>query len=136
MKLTAGRYFADSNILLYLLSNVDYKKDIAKEILISTPVISTQVVAENINIAFKKFTILSAEQISLHKAALINSSELVLIDDITINIAFDIKIKYKFQWFDSLIIASALKNNCETLYTEDLQHLQKIDSLTIVNPFI
>lgn len=136
MKLTEGRFFADSNILLYLLSDVDYKKDIAKEILISTPVISTQVVAENINIAFKKFTTLSIEQISLHKSALIKYSELVLIDDITINLAFDIKIKYKFQWFDCLIIASALQNNCETLYTEDLQHLQKIDNITIVNPFV
>lgn len=137
MKPTADRFFADSNIFLYLLSNVDHKKLIAKEILNSTPVISTQVVAENINIAFKKLTTLSATQISLHKAALLEFSELVLIDNNTLNTAFSIKLRYKLQWFDSLIIASALQNNCKVLYTEDLQHLQKIENqLTIVNPFI
>ena len=63
MKLTADRFFVDSNIFLYLLSNVDSKKEIAISILNSSPVISTQVVSENINVAFKKFSVLSAEQI-------------------------------------------------------------------------
>lgn len=109
MKPTEGRFFADSNILLYLLSNDDRKKTIAKEILNLIPVISTQVITENINVAFKKFTTLSTDQILLHKTALIKYSELVLIDEITINIALEIKFKYKYQWYDSLIIASAYK---------------------------
>ena len=36
-----------------------------------------------------------------------------------------------------LIIASALENECEVLYSEDLQHGQVIDDkLRIVNPFV
>ena len=51
--------------------------------------------------------------------------------------ALKIKNKYKFSLWDSLIIASALENNCNILYTEDLQNNQTINSkLTIINPFI
>ena len=50
--------------------------------------------------------------------------------------AFSISIKYQFSYWDSLIIASALENDCDILYTEDMQHNQKIeDALTIINPF-
>jgi hypothetical protein len=44
--------------------------------------------------------------------------------------------KYQFSFYDSLIIASALKCDCYTLYSEDLQHGQIIeDKLKIINPF-
>ena len=42
------------------------------------------------------------------------------------------KKKHKFSYWDSLIISSALENECEFLYTEDLQDGQIINSrLTI-----
>jgi predicted nucleic acid-binding protein len=34
-----------------------------------------------------------------------------------------------------LIIAAALEAGCLTLYSEDLQHGQQIEGLTIENPF-
>ncbi|WP_292994765.1 hypothetical protein [Nitrosomonas sp.] len=37
---------------------------------------------------------------------------------------------------DALIVAAALESGCTRLYTEDLQHGQKIDGLVIENPFI
>jgi predicted nucleic acid-binding protein len=50
--------------------------------------------------------------------------------------AIDIKSKYKFSFWDSLIVASALENKCGILYTEDLQHGQVIETnLKVVNPF-
>ncbi|MCP4754056.1 MAG: PIN domain-containing protein [Proteobacteria bacterium] len=55
----------------------------------------------------------------------------------TINQAWNIRKKYSFSIWDSLIVASAIENNCSILYTEDLQHEQTIDgSLKIANPFI
>ncbi|TVR67355.1 MAG: PIN domain-containing protein [Candidatus Competibacteraceae bacterium] len=45
--------------------------------------------------------------------------------------------RYRFSYFDSLILASALTANCEVLYSEDLQHGQVIDGrLTIINPLL
>ena len=38
---------------------------------------------------------------------------------------------------DSLMISSALLNNCNILYSEDLQHNQLIENqLQIINPFL
>ena len=37
--------------------------------------------------------------------------------------------------YDSLVIAAALDAGCTRLYTEDLQDGQRIESLTIENPF-
>ena len=137
MKLTADRFFTDSNILLYLLSDVENKKEIAKQLLRTNPVISTQVITENINVAFKKFKSLTPQQILQHKNFICLLSELVLINEKTIDLALEIKSEYQYQWFDSLIIASALQANCTILYSEDMQHNQQIENrLIIINPFI
>jgi len=48
----------------------------------------------------------------------------------------DIKGRYRFSFYDSLIIAAALEANCQTLYSEDMQHGQIIETLTIQNPFL
>lgn len=42
----------------------------------------------------------------------------------------------KFSWYDALILSSAMQASCELLYSEDMQHGQKIGSLCIVNPFL
>ena len=44
--------------------------------------------------------------------------------------------RFGFEFFDCVIIAAALEAGCTTLYTEDLQHGQVIDGLTVRNPFI
>jgi predicted nucleic acid-binding protein len=50
--------------------------------------------------------------------------------------ALDLKERYRFAFYDSLIIAAALEANCTRLYSEDLQHGQRIERLTIINPFL
>ena len=48
----------------------------------------------------------------------------------------EIKEKYKLQFYDSMILATALENGCNILFSEDMQHNQVIeDRLTIINPF-
>jgi predicted nucleic acid-binding protein len=50
-------------------------------------------------------------------------------------LALRIAQEYRFSWFDSLIVASALENNCSILVSEDLHHGQVIEkNLTIINP--
>jgi predicted nucleic acid-binding protein len=36
---------------------------------------------------------------------------------------------------DACIVASALGTGCERLYSEDLQHGQRIESVTVIDPF-
>jgi predicted nucleic acid-binding protein len=50
--------------------------------------------------------------------------------------ACEINERYKFSFYDSLMVASALHAVCKTLYSEDLQHWQAIDKqLEVTNPF-
>jgi len=48
--------------------------------------------------------------------------EVVLLDETTITTAFDLKERYSFSYYDSLIVAAALGNGCCILFSEDLQH--------------
>ena len=43
--------------------------------------------------------------------------------------------QHGFSFYDSLIVASALEAGCVRLYSEDMQHGQRVEQLTIVNPF-
>jgi predicted nucleic acid-binding protein len=42
----------------------------------------------------------------------------------------------RLSYWDSAIIAAARALGCETLYSEDLQHGQKIGAVKICNPFV
>jgi predicted nucleic acid-binding protein len=62
------------------------------------------------------------------------------IQDLTITIlekAMQIMNTYKYSFWDSMMLASALIYNCEVIYSEDMQHNQIIEGkLKIVNPFL
>lgn len=50
--------------------------------------------------------------------------------------ALDIKAALRLSYWDSAIVAAARALGCRELCTEDLAHGQRIDGLTIVNPFV
>jgi len=129
-------FFIDSNIALYAFDNATFKNEIALGLIKSRPVISTQVVLESINICLKKFKF-SKEVSYQHGMYLIDTCALKLIDKTTLVLAFKISVQFQYSHWDSLIISSALQNNCKILYSEDLQNGQLIrNKLTIVNPFL
>jgi predicted nucleic acid-binding protein len=44
--------------------------------------------------------------------------------------------RHGFAFWDALVVASALAANCDTLYSEDMQHGQMIaNKLTVTDPF-
>ena len=63
-------------------------------------------------------------------------SPILSIDTATVLKALEINDRYSYSYWDSLILATALLNDCETLYSEDMQHNMIIlDLLHISNPF-
>jgi predicted nucleic acid-binding protein len=51
--------------------------------------------------------------------------------------ARELVVRYDFQVFDSIVIASALQAGCEILYSEDFQHYFVVENqLTIINPYL
>lgn len=43
--------------------------------------------------------------------------------------------RYRFSWWDCLIVGAAHLAGCDYLLTEDLQHEQQLGRLTVLNPF-
>ena len=131
-----GKIFVDSNVILYLFTDAEDKKYKAYDVLVNSPTISIQVLNELSNILFKKYG-LTGKEIKEHIDFLLDFVNVSLITISTINLALDLKDKYKYSYYDSLIIATAIENNCSVLYTEDMQDGQVIEGkLKIVNPFI
>ena len=57
------------------------------------------------------------------------------IDSRVINGSWRNQDRHGFSWWDSLIVSAAQILNCTYLLTEDLQHEQSVDGVTIINPF-
>jgi len=49
--------------------------------------------------------------------------------------ALDLHKRYRYSFYDSLILAAALEASCVRLYSEDFQDGQQIEGLTLENPF-
>jgi predicted nucleic acid-binding protein len=132
----SGRYFIDTNVCLYGFGTNAAKKDVTSVLFAGGAVMSVQVLNEMARTMLVKWRMEAAR---VREAVGYLSSKCEVIDlsaSETIS-ALDIFERYRFSWWDSLIIASGLKSNCAALYTEDLQHDQIIDGkLKVINPFI
>lgn len=133
------RIFLDTNVILYSYSEDDiYKQNISQEILgnnIFNTFISKQVVNEIINILLKKIK-LSSEKVENVILELDSEFEIFDFTLATQIKAIRLKKDYNLQFYDALIIATALENNCTILYSEDMQDGLVVENkLTIINPF-
>ena len=130
--------FIDSNLLVYYSSDKGEKLTVLKKLFhtASEKIISLQTLNEFANVCFKKH-LLEPEEIKNAAEAYMNAFGLVHQNADTLLHAIKLKQKYHYSYFDSLVIATALEANCNVLYSEDLQHKQKIEhKLQIINPFI
>jgi predicted nucleic acid-binding protein len=129
------RAFIDTNIIIYLYSEDEPEKmNLSKQVFNKYDCItSTQVLSELSNVMLKKFS-LSASIISKIVDEIINQCRISVVTSETVKKALDIVEKYKFSYYDSLIISAAIENSCKYLLTEDMQNTQIIDnSLEIKN---
>ena len=133
------KIFLDTNIIIYCYSNSEIdKQNICRKLFekYSELNISKQVINEMTNILFKKFKLSSFDI----KNTIEQISNIVFTCDFNFDTqikAIELKDNYNLQYYDALIIATALENNCNIIFSEDMQHNQIIENkLTIINPFI
>ena len=127
----------DSNICLYLLSDVFNKKIKSLQLLKCNPTISTQVLNESINVLFKKYKHFNTTDRTKYIEILQQYCRVEIITENTILSALSIKVRYQLQWYDSLIVATALQAGCTILYSVDMQHGLVVEKqLSIINPFL
>lgn len=131
------RVFVDTNIFLYLLSNDHSKADIAESIIRSDDLerlISTQIIGEFVVNARNKGG-LEWPEIRLHVDTLRMCCHVEQVTDADQDAAMDIAERYGYKWWDSQVLAAAHRIGAEVLYSEDMQHDQRIDGVVIEDPF-
>lgn len=130
------RVFVDSNIVLYALDADQQKHETAWNLLFTKPYISLQVINECSNVLNRKRQ-WPAEDVAQTLERILQFVIVEPTDIATVRSAWKLQARYRFSYFDSLIIAAALAADCSTLYSEDMQHGQVIAGrLTISNPFL
>jgi predicted nucleic acid-binding protein len=134
--MSAPDSFFDTSVLFYLLSNDPLKADRVEQLLAERGAISVQVLNEFAAVAMRKLRIpLGDVREILDTVRAVCTVEPVTLA--THDRALAVLERYKFSFYDSLIIASALIVGAKVLYSEDLQHGQVIDrQLRVANPFL
>lgn len=139
-----GKFFLDTNILIYSFDSKNPIKQqraqhlIAQALSCQEGVISFQVVQEFLNAARRKFI----NPLSITDCQTYLTQVLMPLCQIYPQLEFYkealiIEERYKYSFYDSLILTAALQAHCQILYTEDLQTGQLIErTLKIVNPFL
>jgi predicted nucleic acid-binding protein len=129
-----GRFF-DTNVLLYVVSGDAGKSDRAEQLIRDGGTISVQVLNEIANVSRRKLGLSWAET----RALLSTVRGLLPVQPVTIDVhetGLDLAERYGLSTYDAMIAASALQADCDTLWSEDMQHgIVLNDRLRIVNPF-
>jgi predicted nucleic acid-binding protein len=127
--------FFDTSVLLYLLSDETEKADRVETLLTKSGVISVQVLNEFTNVASRKLAMpLTEIREVLETVRKICRTEPLTVEDHDRGV--EVMERYKFSFYDSVIVASALRAQCNILYSEDLQRGQVIErQIKVVNPF-
>lgn len=131
----AGEAFFDTNVPLYLLTADDGRAQRAEDLLAGGGVISVQVLNEFVAVARRK-----------HRAPWSRVTDtldvlrrICRVEPLTVPVhdrALALAQRHGLPVYDAMIAASALAAGCRTLFSEDFQHGQVLDGLTILNPFL
>jgi len=130
--------FLDSNIFIYMFDEVDQRKRHIAEELVNlqigraTGTISFQVVQETLNVVNRDTE--SEEAVRFLQLFMLPLWK-IMPSQALYEKGLELQHRYRYSFYDSLIITAALEAECETLYSEDFQDGQKINGLTIRDPF-
>ena len=132
----SDRVFLDTNVLLYVYSDEEDKKQVSKKIFQEQKCLTCmQALNEFCNVCLKKWRFdrkgieEAIDQIAAGCAILPVSIKTMLR-------ALALHERYGYSYYDCVMLASALENDCTTIYSEDMSSGQIIEGrLLILNPY-
>jgi len=138
----SGADFFDTNVFVYLFDDHDARKQATAQSLVASALasdsgcISFHVVQETLHVLTRKFAKAASTQIAqdflrdaLAPLWRVQPSAALYVRTL------DLQRRYRFSFYNSLIVAAALEAGCARLLSEDLQDGQRIEGLTVENPF-
>lgn len=137
------RVFVDTNLWVYRLDVRQPEKNrfiagwLRQQAMDHDIVISTQVMIELRSVLTRKlkpsFSMRAARQALTALAAF----EVVGTHANTVLDAHELAATEQLSWFDALIAEAAIRSQCDTLYSEDFSHGQRLGgALLVQNPFL
>lgn len=133
--------FLDSNVFVYLFDDRDDRKRALAEGIVTDAIeggraiVSAQVVQEVVNVLTRKLGA-SPNEARRFMDAVLTPLWAIGASPSMFARALGLRERYALAWYDALIVAAALEAGCTRLRSEDLQHGQRIETLTIENPFL
>jgi len=137
----SGNFFLDTNIVIYSFDSTASEKQATARNLVQQALggegcISWQVIQEFSNAALKKFIKpMPIDQLGTYINRVLLPLCTVWPDERIYREALSIRIETGYTWYDSLMVASALRSGARILYSEDLQNNRALRGLKIINPF-
>ena len=133
--------FVDTNILLYAIDDdpaSGAKRDRARQLLLAERWgWSVQVAAEffvNATSPKRPFRLASADAAAFLETWLAYPTVPITAD--LLRAAIDFHQRFQISYWDAAIIAAAKQLGCHLVYSEDLNHSQNYDGVTVFNPFL
>ncbi len=134
--------FLDSNVLVYLFDETDERKRTVASRLVHEGLasgdacISYQVVQETLHVVTCKLV----PRATADEAVRLLNEVLTPLwrggpSQALYRRGLELQSRYRLAFYDALILAAALEAGCTRLWSEDFQHGQRIERLTIQNPF-
>ena len=138
-----GTFFLDTNILAYSFDRTaPDKQQIASTLIRESLVakrgfISSQVVQEFVNLVIHKQRVaFSARELDTYMRNVLLPLCIHFPSFSTYEHALKLHRQTQYRWFDALILTAASELECTTIITEDMQHQQVVNGVTILNPFV
>lgn len=134
------KIFIDTNVLLYAVDETELTKGpLAQQWLLSlshhgTGITNLQVLNETTNLLLKRQRDTDPTDIFaiIDRFGRFGTQPVGAKD---VSLARRMHLRYRYSWWDCLLLASAIELGCTHFLSEDLQDGQRIDTLTIVDPF-
>jgi predicted nucleic acid-binding protein len=131
--------FLDTNILLYAASRnpADLaKKKIAIDLMADTQFgLSAQVLSEFYTVATKKADFRMTPDRALEWIETLEEFPCLAVDKGLVKIAAEASARHRISYWDGAILAAAQAMGAPVVYSEDLNHGQSYDGVTVRNPF-
>jgi predicted nucleic acid-binding protein len=132
--------FIDTNVFFYFYDNRFPQQQASSRAWLGSLALhehglaNLQVANEFANVVFKRLPGLAPEAVfEMTDDVLVWGASPISVE--TTNSARLICLRYRYSWWDCLLLASALKLGCTHFLSEDLQDGQIVEGLTIVDPF-
>ncbi len=136
------KFFLDTNLFVYSFDSESPDKQKRAQSIIQHALdtklgcISTQVIQEFANVALKKFSKpMKVSDLNVYVREILFPLCSVFTRFDLLEKSLEVTEKYKFSFYDSMIVSAAIFSQSSILFSEDLNDNQKVEGVKIMNPF-